>query len=155
MIATSINSPEIEIYAKAHSRFAEALEIVKRYLSEDLPDGQRAVDLGDELFANVLTYETKAPESSVFEVHKKYIDIQVVLDGEEIIGFDSMDELTVKSEYNDGNDCMLCNINDRYDVVRLRRGEIAIIFPGEPHAPGMSAGDKPAKVRKMIVKVLA
>lgn len=155
MIVTKINSPEMEAYARTHSRFAEAFEAIKKYLDEDLPDGKRAVDFGDELYANVFTYETKLAENSCFEAHKKYIDIQAVLEGEEIIGFESADELTVTTEYNGEGDYMLYGLNDKYDSVRVCRGELAIIFPEEPHAPGMTVSDKPTTVRKMVVKVLA
>jgi YhcH/YjgK/YiaL family protein len=47
-----------------------------------LANGSHRVD-GDRLLANVMTYETKRPGEGKFEAHRKYIDIQVVLEGEE------------------------------------------------------------------------
>lgn len=155
MIVTNINSPELEVYARTHSRFAEAFEAIRKYLDEELPDGKRAVDTGDGLYANVITYRTKLAKDSCFEAHKRYIDIQAILEGEEIIGFESADKLTVTTEFNKEKDCVLYGLNDKYDAVRLGRGELAIIFPEEPHAPGISACDEPTTVRKMVVKVLA
>lgn len=155
MIVTSINSPELAKYAKTHSRFAEAFAEIKKYVTESLPDGKRVVDLGDELYANVFTYETKLESDSCFEAHKKYIDIQVVLDGEEIIGFESADKLTSTTEYDSEKDYVLYSLNGEYDKIRICKGEMAIIFPEEPHAPGITAADGPTTVRKMVVKVLA
>ena len=150
MIATSINSPEIEIYAKAHSRFAEALEIVKRYLSEDLPDGQRAVDLGDELFANVLTYETKAPESSVFEVHKKYIDIQYIVKGEEVIEVAPIQTEKKLVEAKEENDVWF--YESATQPVILKEGDFMVLYPSDLHLPG-KAVNNPQNVLKVVLKV--
>lgn len=154
MIVTNINSPELALYAKTHRCFARALEAINDYLENEREDGKLVID-GDALYANVFTYKTKAASDSCFEAHKRYIDIQVVLEGEEIIGFESADKLSVTKEYDAEGDYMLYGLNGAYDSVRLCRGEMAIIFPEEPHAPGMTAADGPTDVRKMVVKVLA
>ncbi|OVE73970.1 hypothetical protein BVX94_02110 [bacterium B17] len=44
-------------------------------LNEDTEDGEYPL-LGKEMFARVMSYETKKPEDAVLEGHKKYIDIQ-------------------------------------------------------------------------------
>ena len=48
---------------------------------------------GDDLFAIVMSYETRTPETSELEAHRKYLDIQAVLTGEEGIGWCQADEL--------------------------------------------------------------
>ena len=154
MILTNINSPELELYAKTHKYLERAFEAIKDYLENTREDGRLVLD-GDALYANVFTYKTKAAADSCFEAHKRYIDVQVVLEGEEIIGFESADKLTVTKEYDAEGDYMLYGLNCEYDSVRLHRGEMTIIFPEEPHAPGMTAADGPTDVRKMVVKILA
>ena len=155
MVLTSINSPELSKYAKLHPQFERAFAEIKRIIENGAEDGKHVFD-GDALYANLFTYETKAVEECGFEAHKKYIDIQVVIDGDEIIGFESEDKLTAKTEFSEEGDYIIYHLNEHYDVARLSAGELAIIFPGEPHAPGIAANDnKPSKVRKLVVKVLA
>ncbi len=155
MIVTNINSPELEKYAGVNPHFGRAFAEIKRILENGAENGKHVFD-GDTLYANLFAYETKAVEDCVFEAHEKYIDIQVVLEGEELVGFESVDKLCVKTEFNEEGDYILYHLNDTYDTVRLCRGEMAIIFPKEPHAPGIAAFDnKPSKVRKLVVKVLA
>ena len=154
MIVTNVNAPEFEKYALTHPRFALAFEEVKKILAEGIEDGKHIID-GDNLFVNVMSYESKPTDNSVFEVHKKYIDIQVVLEGEEIIGFDALEALEVTKPYSDEADCMLCALGNTYDPIKFCKGKITIIFPEEPHAPGIAINNTPSKVKKAIFKVLA
>ena len=152
MIVSNINSPELEKYLLTNERFAVAFDFVKKIFADGVEDGRHVID-GDALYVNVMTYESKEAERSCFEAHKNYIDIQVIIEGEEIIGFESNDKLTVTKEYDDEGDYMLYSLNDKYDSIRVGSGEFAIIFPEEPHAPGIAADGKPARVRKAVVKV--
>ena len=154
MIVTNVNAPEFEKYALTHPRFALAFEHLKKILAEGIDEGKHIID-GDNLFINVVTYETKPAEQSVFEAHKKYIDIQLVLEGEEIIGFDAPEALTVTKPYSDEADCMLYALGNTYDPIKFSKGKITIIFPEEPHAPGIAIDNNPSKVKKAIFKVLA
>ena len=155
MVITDINSPELSKYAALDPHFERAFAEIKRIMENGAEDGKHVFE-GDALYANLFTYESKAEEDSAFEAHEKYIDIQVVLEGEEIIGFETVDKLTPKTEFSEDGDYILYHLNDSYDKVRLCHGELAIIFPKEPHAPGIAACDnKPSRVRKLVVKVLA
>ncbi len=153
MIVSNINSPELKLYAEMNERFAAAFDTVKKIFAEGIDNGKHIID-GDKLYVNVMTYVPKSAELSCFEAHKKYVDIQVILEGEEIIGFESTEELEITKEYAAEGDCMLYALNERYDSVRVKAGEFAIIFPEEPHAPGIAASDAPSNVRKAVVKVL-
>ena len=153
MIVTNINSPELEAYASLHPRFAEAFAQMKKILAEGAEDGRIVLD-EDKLFVNLQSYTTKPEQSSCFEAHKKYIDIQLVLEGEEIIGYESADKLTLTKEYDESGDCMLYALNAEYDKIKLCRGDFVILFATEPHAPAIAV-DAPVAVRTAIVKVLA
>lgn len=154
MIVTNINSPELEKYALTHPSFAVAFDEVKKIFTDGIENGKHVID-GDKVYINVMTYDSKEEEKSCFEAHKRYIDIQVVLEGAEIIGFESADKLSASKEYDEGGDYMLYALNDKYDRIAVESGELVIIFPEEPHAPGIAVDNKPAKVRKAVVKVLA
>ena len=150
MIISSLNSPLISYYEKAHPRLPRAIAALRKLIAVPLADGRYEID-GDEIFANVMSY-TSAPESEKkFELHRKYIDIQYVIEGNEIVGSESIDKLTPVD--GDGEDIEFFAMPDGYDEIRLHAGELAIILPPEPHAPGI-ATEAPIAVRKVVIKVL-
>ena len=152
MIVTNINSKELSAYATLHHAFAKAFYEMKRILAEGAEDGKIVLD-GDKLFINVQSYTSKPESDCGFEAHKKYIDIQLILEGEEIIGYESEDKLSLTKEYDESADYMLYAPNVEYDKIRLTRGDFVILFSEEPHAPAIAA-NTPAPVRKAVVKIL-
>ena len=63
-------------------RILEAIEIIKNTNFNDIPDGR--LEYPNGIWANLQTYYTK--EDALFEAHRKYIDIQFILAGQEKIG---------------------------------------------------------------------
>jgi YhcH/YjgK/YiaL family protein len=90
-----------------------------------------------------------------FEAHNKYIDIQCVISGTEVIGFESEKETTLTQDYKDGNDICFYALNENYDKIVLNNGEFVIIMADELHAPCLSIKNIPQQVKKIVVKVLA
>ena len=153
MIVSNINSKDLERYAALHPRFAEAFGEMKRIFESGAEDGRITLD-GDKLFINVQSYTSKLEKDCGFEAHKKYIDIQFILEGEEIIGYESEDKLTLTKAYDDSADYMLYALNSEYDKIRLTRGDFVILFAEEPHAPAIAIGT-PESVRKAVFKILS
>ena len=89
----------------------------------------------------------------LFESHKDYIDIQILAKGREMIGFAPEEALTVTTPYNKEGDYELYSMVDDLDKVILTEGKLAVIFPGEPHAPGIAYGGT-EKVKKAVIKIL-
>ena len=141
MIITDLNSPELSLYASLNGYFAKMLEIAKEAMESPAEVGKYALD-GDKAYYLMQEYDTKSVDAAKFETHKRYIDIQIVLEGAEQIRFETVDELDVMTEYNAD------------DSVNLLKGQVAIIFPEEAHAPCVSMGDTPTHVRKMVAKIL-
>ncbi len=61
---------------------------------------------GDDIFAQVSSYKTRTKDSALLETHNKYIDIQVVLIGREIIKTSSRDGLVVQTQYDEIKDAV-------------------------------------------------
>lgn len=150
MILTHINDKNLSNIAKVHPLFDRAFAEIRRLIETDAPNGKYVVE-GDDAFVNVMDYETKAEADSRFETHREYIDIQVVSDGVEIIGFADLEGLTVTEAYKP--DIEFYGMVGQYDSVIMTKGKISIIFPGEPHAPAMAVGDAPVKVKKLVAKI--
>lgn len=150
MILTDLGDPKPRGILGLHPLFDRAICEISRLISENARDGSYEI-CGDELVINVMSYETKRRGDCLFEAHRDHIDIQTVVSGEELIGFAEKSRLTVCKPYEP--DYELYSMTDSIDTMTLRRGEICIIFPEEPHAPGIAMGDSPAAVRKLVAKI--
>ncbi len=123
-------------------------------LTHDFGTGHYVID--DTAYANIDVYATKDISLCKFEAHKKYIDIQMLLDGEERLDYISVDGLSVSEEYNPGRDVMFFNPPcGCADSLFLKPGKFALLFPHEAHMPQINSAEKSVKVKKVVVKILA
>lgn len=85
---------------------------------------------------NVMHFTTQSPEQKKAELHQQYIDIQMLLSGEERILFGMTDSARQCEEVHIEDDYQLCSqIADEQAMV-LKPGKFVIFMPGEPHKPG-------------------
>lgn len=112
-------------------------------------------DLNNLVYVNVDEYQTKALENCKFEAHKKYIDIQMLIDGEEEIDILPVDGLKISEEYNESRDVMFfANPAQKPDVIQLKPYKFVLIYPEEAHRPQMNSGSESKKVKKAVAKIL-
>ena len=130
---------------------AKALEILKNTDFAGKEDGRYDID-GDELFYIVQRYETKPVSDGKFEAHQKYIDIQFVVQGAELLGYAPLSQLEVKTAYDQAGDCALYKIPAEFTSVNLQAGVFCILYPQDGHMPGRELNG-PQKVHKIVVKV--
>ncbi len=105
---------------------------------------------GDLVYALVQSYQSKPIEEGKIEAHKKYIDIQYIFDGCETMGYANIDGLETKCGYDSNNDVII--YSGECSMVKYEKGMFAIFFPQDAHMPCI-AFDKPAQVKKIVVKV--
>ncbi|MDM3452446.1 N-acetylneuraminate anomerase [Citrobacter sp. Cb028] len=109
---------------------------------------------GDNIFMNVMQFATQSPEQKKAELHREYIDIQVLLSGEERILFGMTDSARQCEEMLVEDDYQLCSqIADEQAMV-LKPGRFVIFMPGEPHKPGCVV-QAPMDIKKVVIKVRA
>ncbi|MCU0523025.1 MAG: YhcH/YjgK/YiaL family protein, partial [Anaerolineae bacterium] len=132
-------------YSAAMRRGMEWLVSV---LGQALPDGRVDID-GDEVYALVQSYTGK-PHSDQprFEAHRRYIDVQAVVVGEEAFGWAPIEALQPTDDYSTDKDVVHGTVPmDRAVFVPLHAGEAMILYPSDAHAPGLAL-DEPIPVRK-------
>ena len=105
-------------------------------------------EYGDGIFVNVTEYETK--ERGVFEAHRKYIDVQYIVSGEEYIAAAPAESLRVTQEYDEAGDFLLGEGEGISHL--LRSGQAIVLMPEEAHMPCLCVG-KPSRVKKAVVKI--
>ena len=109
---------------------------------------------GDNIFMNVMQFATQSPEQKKAELHREYIDIQVLLSGEERILFGMTDSARQCEEMHVEDDYQLCSqIADEQAMV-LKPGRFVILMPGDPHKPGCVV-QAPMDIKKVVIKVRA
>ena len=92
-------------YASLNPLFPKAIEFLTTTDLATLPLGRNEIQ-GDEIFANVMEAQPRTKEEIPVEVHRQYIDIQVPISGDEVMGFIPLAELP-EGEYSEQNDVTL------------------------------------------------
>ena len=99
-------------YYGMHKNFQRAFEAIKNALDKDMPVGKYEID-GADLFISVQEYNTKLEENARFEAHRKYIDIQYIVSGEEVVEVTDISKTSVETEYNEAKDMEFYTPNGR------------------------------------------
>ena len=106
----------------------------------------------DGVFANVQEYETKS--EAKYECHRKYIDIQCVVSGEEHIYVANISKVSdPTAEYNAKKDIQFFSIASEYTKVLADKDSYVVLFPHEVHKPCMNVDGKQSHIRKVVVKI--
>ena len=148
----SINRREFAVsYFKNKDRWDKAFKFLK---SSDLSKLElKRIDIdGDNLFATVSEYISKNEEIAKFEAHRKYIDIQYVISGKEVMNITPMTTVKeVLTPYDATKDIEFVAVN-KVVSFKAASDKFFIFFPGDAHRPGLKDGVN-SPVRKIVVKV--
>lgn len=134
-------------YAALHPRFAKAFAFLRETDLAALADGRYELD-GEKLFVLVMTAEGRGQAAAKFEVHRRYIDIQAVVDGEDLMGWSPLAACTAPLGFDESKDAGFYS-DAPASWVSVPRGCFALFLPDDAHAPLAGAG----KVKKAVVKV--
>ena len=150
MIISDLNHIHQQLRATPH--FEKGLAFLHRTDLATLADGRAPID-DASVYAEVQSYMTKPASEAVYEAHRKYIDIQFVVTGEETIGWAPIEDLVITTPYVEQNDYLLGTVDVARTIpARLRAGQFAILFPSDAHAPRLATHASVA-VKKIVVKV--
>ena len=146
------NLSNSKMYYGLSNKFEKAFDFIKKVEEENLPVGKYEID-GTELYGLVQEYTSKIGEQGKLEGHRRYIDIQYIISGVEIIEVIDISKAKANTEYNDIKDIEFYDNNEKAGKIVLEAGEYAILYPNDIHKPGMTFGEKPTTVKKIVVKV--
>ncbi len=140
-----------ETYRHVKPGIALALDYLKKTNFTDVPSGKYELD-GGKVYALVQRYKTKPVAGSVWESHRKFIDVQFVFRGEERFGYVPLSEApAVTQPYDDATDALL--YAPATATLPLKAGQFAVFYPQDIHAPCLADNDMPSDVIKVVVKV--
>ncbi len=132
--------------------FRLALAFLERQDLGTLEDGTIEID-GRRVFASVQSYETLPVDAPCrFEAHRVYIDVQYIVAGEETIEWAPASRIDFDSAYDAQGDIQFGAVAATTTPVRLERGQLAVLFPSDGHAPRHTTRT-PGRVKKIVVKI--
>lgn len=143
------NLTNLDKYISLHKDFKLVFDYLKNNNLETMNCAKNIQLRGNEVFFNLDEYETKPTQK--LEAHKKYIDIQVVITGEEYMGYTNIKNTTISEEYDEKRDVMF--LNGDVDKVLATNKNFIIFYPEDAHMPALSVTE-PQKVKKAIFKIL-
>lgn len=146
MIKDTLNNAKR--YYGLSNNIAKAFDWLLKTELQSLKEGR--YEINDSIYANVQNYETK--DDGLYEAHRKYIDIQCVVKGQEKVEVVNYDKCTVVTEYNAEKDVEFLN-SDEGDSIKLQEGDFLIFYPQDAHKPCLNFNRKES-VKKIVVKVL-
>ena len=129
--------------------FATAVQYLRATDLFRLPHGRTGI-AGDRVFLNRFDYTTAVRTSkTLFEAHERYLDLHIVLNGQEGIALAPTEFLTERKREEDDS---ILNTGDEVYRLPLRVGQFALLYPGEGHMPKLVCGI-PSHVDKIVVKI--
>lgn len=126
-----------------------ALKWIQNQDFSRIPVGRIDID-GDNIYAGISEYNTRKKEDGFWEAHKKYIDVQYVASGSEIMGWANIEDMKVSSDYDNAKDFYKLDGNGSF--IEAPVGTFAIFYPNDAHMPNIILHHS-EKVKKIVVKV--
>jgi biofilm protein TabA len=127
----------------------KAFAFLKNTDLKTLSVGRHNID-GDNVYATVQESPTKDLDKTAFESHRKYIDLQLVITGEENMGKAPLGSVTVSKNYDERTD--LANYTGDGKIYTVPAGTFMLFFPKDAHRPNITPGGNKAD-KKIVIKI--
>lgn len=140
-------------YLKNLSKYEIITPDILNFLKRtDLTEGRYKLENG--VYASVSKYRPKDSMQCRFESHRKYIDIQCVLSGEEIIEITPVEGLKEEAPYDAEKDLFFYHDGNKKQstLLKMLEGTFCVLYPEEAHKPGLALAF-PKDVLKVVLKV--
>lgn len=130
--------------------FNTIFEDLKTY-TIDTPNG--VYKNNENYYFKVMTYDTKL-DSTIIESHRKEVDVQILLSGNEHIKIYNETRVDIKEVYDEESDCQFYNVIGKpIAEINLEPNYMAIFFPEDIHHPQFAANNKIETLKKIVIKI--
>lgn len=130
--------------------FEKIEQAYKDFVAKPFPEGKIEID-GDNLWCNVASYTVNPDNPLKYEAHREYADVQVMVEGEEIIGWANTKECNITEDFKEGCDIAFMDA-PHGQFFELRKGYFAVFFPEDAHAPCRKSENSDT-AHKLVFKV--
>lgn len=141
-------------YSEDGSALRRALEYLERENLLAMEPGRIEIE-GDEIYLMRQRYSTRAVDGALYEAHRRYLDVHLVLAGRETMYWAPTASLQVAETYVEDSDAQM--LRDAVSTspraaVHLTTGTFAVVYPDDAHIPCCD-WNATAEVEKAVVKV--
>ena len=127
----------------------KAFAYLKNTDLKTLANGRHVID-GDNVYAIVTEAPSKDYDKTAFESHRKYIDLQYVIEGEERMAKTTVSSLAVNKPYDEAAD--IAYYTGEGKIYAVPAGTFMLFFPTEAHRPNITTGGNKV-VKKIVIKI--
>lgn len=128
----------------------KAIQFAKSLDLKNMEKGMHELE-GQDLFVNIIEYETKDSEDRFWEGHKDYLDMHVPIEGEECIEVSFIDNMNVTG-YEKENDFVQAQGPAQIKVFPKNQ-EALILYPQDIHKTAVKTNGNSEKVKKAVFKI--
>ncbi len=126
-----------------------AFLFLKEHDLNRIEKGKYPID-GENVFASVTEDPSKDFDKTNWESHRKYVDLQYVINGEEILGMSPSAKAKVIKEYDEKKD--VANYEIAGTLMPSQPSAFFLFFPSDAHRPNITPGGNKV-VKKIVIKV--
>jgi biofilm protein TabA len=127
----------------------KAFAFLRDHNLDSLPKGKYVID-GNNVTASVSIDSSKDFDKTNWESHRKFIDVQCIISGQEKMGMSPLSAATVTKEYDEKRDAANYSAEGKFYIAGA--GEFFIFFAGDVHRPNITPGGNKV-VKKIVIKV--
>lgn len=107
----------------------------------------------ESFYFKIMSYDTKL-DSIIIESHRKEVDVQILLSGNEKIKIYNSTAVEITEPYDSESDCQFYRKTDNpISEINLEPGYMAIFFPDDIHHPQLAVNDKIETLKKIVIKI--
>jgi YhcH/YjgK/YiaL family protein len=141
----------LKIYENMSSNIKSAINYV---VEEFLPflEDRNAIYEGQGFKVFKQIYMTNAENEGNSEAHRKYIDIQIIVQGKEKVRYLNKNKVAESYEYQDDNDVYFNKVDCESDCFVLNSGEFVLFTTEDVHMPSLDYKGK-EEITKVVVKI--
>ena len=139
----------LDSYKGLNANLDTAIDFLQKHRLQELQLGSTKI-LGSEVYVNRFDYTTKEPDQLLFETHRIFADIHLLLEGAERIFIAPVETLEEVEEDMDTD--YIGSKGTETSLVHMRSHTALIVFPGEAHKV-MCVDEEFTLVKKAVVKV--
>lgn len=140
-----------KIYYNLSKNLKTALEFLENNNLKNFQNGKYEIQ-GEDIYVNIQDYQTKPQNQGKWEAHRKYIDIQFLIEGSEKIGVGEIQNYSTVETYDEDKDVEFLSTNIKTEFETLNKNDFIILYPQDVHMPQICC-DVPSYVKKAVVKV--
>lgn len=134
-----------------HPLMPRLFEFLEQTDVRTLPAGIHEIVGRDLYINNQFPTDLFTKENAPIEVHRKYMDVQILFQGTEMMGWKPLEEIEAwRGEYDEEKDVRFSDERCEH-YVTLKAGELTVFFPEDGHAPLIGVDDVP--LVKLIAKL--